>query len=52
MIIEAPKTIEDFREVKKTIIGLINNPHMNPEKLDDLRCRLLTIEKRIKELKK
>ena len=50
MIIEPPKTLEDFQEVRKTIIELMNNPWCDTLMLISLEHRLNSCDIKIQEL--
>lgn len=50
MILQRPKTLEDFLEVKETIVGLINNPYADKGMIEKLKVRLENIKVKIKEL--
>ena len=50
MIIEMPKTLEDFKKVKETILSLINNPYCDPSMLVSLNEKLDKTNVKINEL--
>jgi len=50
MIVEGPKTLEDFKEVRKTLNELYTNPYMHEAACDRLLIRMHETELKIKEL--
>ena len=51
MIVQPPKTIEDFEAIKETIIALMINPHTDKAMLLGLNTKLVNTINKIKELK-
>lgn len=51
MIIQPPKTIEDFEAIKETILELIANPYCDKSMLSSLNKRLDKTNEKINELK-
>ena len=51
MIIKSPKTIEDFENVKNTILELMNNPYSDYNMFLNLSKRLRDINSEIDKLK-
>jgi hypothetical protein len=49
MILEAPKTKEDFEQIKTTIEGLIKNPHADKGMIENLKVRLSKVEEELKK---
>jgi hypothetical protein len=52
MIIEPPKTLEDFEKVRKTILELMGNPYTDQFMFLSLSERLKKTDSKIEELKK
>jgi hypothetical protein len=48
MILEEPKTREDFEQIKNTIEELIKNPHSDKGMIEKLKVRLLKVEEKLK----
>ena len=51
MIVEQPKTIEDFEEVRKSILDLMGNPYCDHLMFMSLTERLKKVNDKIDELK-
>ena len=51
MIIQPPKTIEDFREVRNSILEMMANPYCDHLMFDSLIRKRDKILKKIEELK-
>jgi hypothetical protein len=51
MIIEPPKTIEDFNKIKSTILELLQNPYADNRTIENLKLMLKNTEEIIKKLK-
>lgn len=51
MIIEPPKTLEEFEQVRKTILELMDNPWCDDCMLITLEGKLEKVDAKIKELK-
>jgi len=51
MIIEPPKTIEEFEEVRKSILDLMGNPYCDHLMFMSLTERLKNVDTKIDELK-
>ncbi len=52
MRIEPPKTIQDFENIEKSILELMDNPYIDKQMYISLKCRLIKCKEKIKELKK
>lgn len=52
MIVEAPKTLEDFKQVRETILELIANPYCDKSMKVSLNERLDKTNAKIEELSK
>jgi hypothetical protein len=50
MIIETPKTKEDFEAIKQTIIELMQNPYADERMIEKLKVKLINTENKLKEL--
>ena len=55
MVIEAPKTLEDFEKVEKSILELMSNPYCDhlmfmslTEKLEKCRVKIEELKERVK----
>lgn len=51
MIIEPPKTIEEFEAIRKTILELLSNRYSSESMLRTLNIRLNKTDAKISELK-
>ena len=51
MILEPPKTIEDFQKIRETILELISNPYCDQSMFLSLKERLIKTNIKIEELK-
>ena len=51
MKIEQPKTIKDFIKIKRTILKLMDNPHVDRVMFDSLMMKLKKVNDKIEELK-
>ncbi|HRY32090.1 MAG TPA: hypothetical protein P5531_03885 [Bacteroidales bacterium] len=51
MIIEPPKTIEEFEEVRKSILDLMGNPYCDHLMFMSLTEKLKKVDAKIDELK-
>ena len=51
MILQPPKTIQDFENIEKSILELIENPFTNGQMYISLKCRLIKCREKIEELK-
>jgi hypothetical protein len=52
MKIQAPKTIEDFENIEKSILELMDNPYTDLQMYISLKCRLRKCREKMEELKK
>lgn len=50
MIVKPPQTIEDFENVKKTILELLENPYCDKSMRSTLNKKLEKVNLKIKEL--
>ena len=50
MIIEPPKTLEDFKRVRDSIIDLMKNPWIESYHWHDLKKKLEAVEEKINTL--
>jgi hypothetical protein len=51
MIIQGPKTLEDFQEVRQTILELMANPYCDEFMFKSLSDKLDSVNVKIEELK-
>jgi hypothetical protein len=51
-IITAPTTLEDFKEIEETLLGLIINPHSDEVMIRSLKVKLAVCQAKISELEK
>ena len=51
MIIEPPKTLEDFRKVRNSILKLMDNPLIDGSMLHSLHMKLTKVNDKMDELK-
>ena len=51
MIIQPPKTLEDFLEIRKTIESLMDNKFADRVMIDNLKVRLAKVNEQIDKLK-
>jgi hypothetical protein len=51
MILEPPKTVEEFEEVRKSIIDLMGNPYCDIHMFNSLTKKLAKVNAKIDELK-
>jgi hypothetical protein len=49
MRLEAPKTKQDFEEIKATIQGMLKNPHADSEMIEKLKVKLSKVEEELKK---
>ena len=52
MILQPPKTIQDFENIEKSILELMDNPYTDRQMYISLKCRLRKFKEKIEELKK
>ena len=52
MILQPPKTIQDFENIGKSILELIDNPYTGKQMYISLKCRLKKCKEKIEQLKK
>lgn len=50
MIIEPPKTIEDFRKVRNSILKLMDNPWIDSSMYNSLTMKLTKVNDKIEDL--
>lgn len=50
MIIQPPKTLDDFKKIKTTILKLLKNPYADEGMIESLNKKLEQTNRKIKEL--
>jgi len=50
MILEAPKTLQDFREVRNSILKLMDNPWIDGSMYSSLTMKLTKVNDKIEDL--